>query len=185
MRSFTRLLDQLLPSNLPTSRCKSVFIFCFSTKRSCTAQASVIETQGLACVSVKHDGILSEQHEESIWCLQGRKTLYRGSSRNGRSGKRTALLTAIFTKPPSYSTPMNSVFLHSRKRPAPVTNTFLAARGFPLKRSSTVLLKRIHLQTDQEVTELQLTQITEMTSILHINQTHMFTVNSTHEQILP
>ena len=64
-------------------------------------------------------------------------------------------------------------------------NTFFAARGCPLKRSSTVLLKRIHLQTDQEVTELQLTQITEMTSILHINQTHMFTVNSTHEQILP
>lgn len=76
-------------------------------------------------------------------------------------------------------------FLHSRKRPSPGTNTLFAARGCPLKRSSTVLLKRIHLQTDQEVTELQLTQITEMTSILHINQTHMFTVNSTHEQILP
>ena len=59
----------------------------------------------------------------------------------------------------------NSFFLHSRKRPAPGTNTFFAARagGCPLKRSSSVLLKRIHLQTDQEVTELQLTQITEVT----------------------
>ena len=81
--------------------------------------------------------------------------------------------------------PYKIFFLHSRKRPAPGTNTFFAAQGCPLKRSSTVLLKRIHLQTDQEVTELQFTQITEMTSILRINQTHMFTVNSSHEQILP
>ena len=61
--------------------------------------------------------------------------------------------------------PYKLFFLHSRKRPAPGTNTFFAARagGCPLKRSSSVLLKRIHLQTDQEVTELQLTQITEVT----------------------
>ena len=31
----------------------------------------------------------------------------------------------------------NSVFLHSRERPAPITETFFASRGYPLTRAST------------------------------------------------
>ena len=51
----------------------------------------------------------------------------------------------LFLRPPSqkpdcFNSHTNSVFLHSRKRPAPVTDTFFASRGCPLMRASTVPL---------------------------------------------
>ena len=51
----------------------------------------------------------------------------------------------LFLRPPSqkpdyFNSHTNSVFLHSRKRPAPVTDTFFASGGCPLTRASTVPL---------------------------------------------
>ena len=50
----------------------------------------------------------------------------------------------LYLRPPSQNafflnSHTNSVFLHSRKRPASVTDTFFASRGCPLKRASTIL----------------------------------------------
>ena len=50
----------------------------------------------------------------------------------------------LYLQPPSQNPVLlnphtNSVFSRSRKRPAPVTDTFLAPRGCPLTRASTVL----------------------------------------------
>ena len=67
---------------------------------------------------------------------------YTGSSPNGHPRKRTALLTADFTSLLSYS---NSVFILSRKRTDPLTDTFFASRGCPLTRASTVFI--IHPNT--------------------------------------
>ena len=49
----------------------------------------------------------------------------------------------LFLRPPSqkpdyFNSHTNSVFLHSRKRPAPVTDTFFASGGCPLTTASTV-----------------------------------------------
>ena len=65
---------------------------------------------------------------------------YSGSSLNGHSRKQKALLTAAVTKTRLFQLSHNSVFLHSRKRPAPVTDTFFASGGCPLTRASTVPL---------------------------------------------
>ena len=51
----------------------------------------------------------------------------------------------LYLRPPSqkpdyFNSHTNSVFLHSRKRPTPVTDTFFASRGCPLTRASTVPL---------------------------------------------
>ena len=51
----------------------------------------------------------------------------------------------LFLRPPSqkpdyFNSHTNSVFLHSRKRPAPVTDTFFASGGCPLTTASTVPL---------------------------------------------
>ena len=65
----------------------------------------------------------------------------KGSTPNGHSRKRTALITAAFREPPFFlNSHTNSVFLHFRKRPpASVTGTFSASQGCPLMRTSTVL----------------------------------------------
>jgi len=60
--------------------------------------------------------------------------LYSGSSPNGHSYEWTALLTAAFSKPVCLTFHTNSV-LNSRKRPAPVTDTFFVFRGCPLQSS--------------------------------------------------
>ena len=65
---------------------------------------------------------------------------YSGSSLNGHSRKRKALLTAAVTKTRLFQLSHNSVFLHSRKRPAPVTDTFFASGGCPVTTASTVPL---------------------------------------------
>ena len=67
--------------------------------------------------------------------------LYSGSSPKGRSCEWTALLTATFSKPVFLHSPTNSV-LNSRKRPAPVTDTFfrvprVSTRELQLKLSET------------------------------------------------
>ena len=51
----------------------------------------------------------------------------------------------LYLRPPSQNlvfltSHTNSVFLHSRKRPAPVTGTFFASRPCPLTRASTLLM---------------------------------------------
>ena len=58
-----------------------------------------------------------------MWEALNTKSEYGGSSHNGHSRKRTALLC-----PPSQNT--NSVFLHSRDRPAP--DTSFASRELPV-----------------------------------------------------
>ena len=50
----------------------------------------------------------------------------------------------LYLRPPSrnpifHNSHTNSVFLHSRKRPAPVTDAIFSSRGWPLTRASTVL----------------------------------------------
>ena len=62
----------------------------------------------------------------------------KSSSLSGHSRKQIALLTAALTKPRLNSSYPNSVFTHSRKRSAPVADTFSAFRGCPLTGASTV-----------------------------------------------
>ena len=55
----------------------------------------------------------------------------------------------LYLRPPSQNAVFlnshtSSVFLHSRKRPAPVTNTFFASRGSPLTRAFTFVGKFMH-----------------------------------------
>ena len=61
---------------------------------------------------------------------------YGGSSPNGHSRKRTALLTATFTlqEPVFLNSHTNTVFLQSLKWQAPATDTFFASRGCLLTR---------------------------------------------------
>ena len=68
--------------------------------------------------------------------------IYNAVEANGHSGKRTALLTAAFTKPrfPQLTYELCIFPLISRKRPAPVKDTLFTSRGCPLTRASTVLL---------------------------------------------
>ena len=64
-----------------------------------------------------------------------------GSSPNGHSRKRTALLTAAFTKPCLSQLPCKLFIFHSRKRPAPITNTFFAPEGVCLRELPLYLTK--------------------------------------------
>jgi len=69
---------------------------------------------------------------------------YSGSCPNEHCCEQTAILTrpsqnSLFL--PSYT---NSVFLHSRKRPAPATDTFFTSWVCPLTRASTVFVLCIH-----------------------------------------
>ena len=68
--------------------------------------------------------------------------IYNAVEANGHSGKRTALLTAAFTKPrfPQLTYELCIFPLISRKRPAPVKDTLFTSRGCPLTRASTVFL---------------------------------------------
>ena len=64
---------------------------------------------------------------------------HSGSSPNGHSCKRRALLATTFTKPRFSQLPYKLCIFHSSKRPAaPVTFTFFVPQGCPLKRTSTV-----------------------------------------------
>lgn len=72
--------------------------------------------------------------------------LYNGNSPNGYSRKQTALLAVAFTKPVFLNSYTESVFLHSRKQLAPVTDTFCASWGCLLTRASTVFVM-IHPNT--------------------------------------
>ena len=64
-----------------------------------------------------------------------------GSSPNGHSRKRTALLTAAFTKPCLSQLPCKLFIFHSCKRPAPITNTFFAPEGVCLRELPLYLTK--------------------------------------------
>ena len=55
------------------------------------------------------------------------KVRYNGNSPNGYSRKQTALLAVAFTKPVFLNSYTDSVFLHSHKQLAPVTDTFCAS----------------------------------------------------------
>ena len=62
----------------------------------------------------------------------------------------------LYLRPPSqnpdlFNSHTNSVFSHSRKRPAPVTDTFFAPRGCPLTRASTVVLLRFEKPFKKDV----------------------------------
>ena len=54
---------------------------------------------------------------------------YSRSSLSGHSRKRTGLLTAVLIKPRLTLAHTNSVFTDSRKRSAPVADTFLPPEG--------------------------------------------------------
>ena len=80
--------------------------------------------------------------------LQFKPNAYPATSRlcvQSKLGPLTDTLVSgqLYLRPPSQSPDLlnshtNSVFSHSRKRPAPVTDTFFAPRGCPLMRASTV-----------------------------------------------
>ena len=79
------------------------------------------------------------RHQSRTWpfaCLAFCSTDYR--KKRDCSQSRTALLIASFTKPCFSQLHTNSVFLHSCKQPAQVTNTPLASQGCPLMIASTV-----------------------------------------------
>ena len=88
---------------------------------------------------------MTKTHVMMKTCQKG-YSLYvnRGSTSNGHSRKRTALITAAFTKPLfselSYKLCIFYIPVRARKRPpATVTGTFSASQGCPLIRASIVL----------------------------------------------
>ena len=82
---------------------------------------------------IKHDFLPFSETTKAL----PRNTLYTVKALWADTHKRTALLTAALAKLHFTLAHTNSAFTHSRKRPAPVADTFSASRGCSLTGAST------------------------------------------------
>ena len=111
-------------------------------------------------ISTEKEGTVNSLTEQGTVCMGMDKMWhnqflmasfkYRVSSPNGHSRSGQLYLRPPLQNPVLLNSHTNSVFSHSRKRPAPVTNTFFGTRGCPFTRAFTakLCLKECSIRND-------------------------------------